>query len=76
MQIDESDEQERNTNFSIRESFDPASNLTLETDTFPEKQKQPNASIHPGITIAAALPNDAMIDVHPKVTKNSPRILK
>jgi hypothetical protein len=49
MQIDESDEQYENADESIRETLQHASNVTLETNRFPEKELDPNSSIHLGI---------------------------
>jgi hypothetical protein len=43
----------RNTHFSIRESFNPDSNLTEESDSHPEKHPSPKTSINAGRTVSS-----------------------
>jgi hypothetical protein len=76
MQIDESDEQDQNAYPSIRETLHPNAKITLETNLFPKKQRQPRLSISSGIMIAAECPKHLMIDLHSKLTKNSHLIFK
>jgi hypothetical protein len=51
MQIDESDEQPSNARDSIRESLEPASNVTLESALHPSKQALPSISTDDGMQI-------------------------
>jgi hypothetical protein len=51
MQIDESDEQDQNANFSIRESLRSDSNITLESAVHPLKQCSPSNSTDDGMQI-------------------------
>jgi hypothetical protein len=76
MQIDESDAQDQNASDSIRESSERASNVTLETNLFREKEWQPNISIPLGTRIASAPPKHLIIEVHSKLTKKWFLILK
>jgi hypothetical protein len=49
MQIDESDEQFRNTQFSIRESLESESNVTVQRDSHPSKQRPPSLATDGGM---------------------------
>jgi hypothetical protein len=51
MQIDESDEQEENADFSIRESLQSDLNVTLESALHPSKQDSQRTSTDEGIQI-------------------------
>jgi hypothetical protein len=76
MQIDESDEHHRNAFFSIRETLQPASNLTLATNPFLQQQRQPKDSIPSGMTIDSHGPKNWRIEVHSKLTRKLSLILK
>jgi hypothetical protein len=51
MQIDESDEQEKNDNSAIDESLEPDSNVTVERELHPEKHPVPRLSTQEGMQI-------------------------
>jgi hypothetical protein len=51
MKIDESDEHHENAHFSIRESLQPDSNVTLESPVHPLKQNSQSNSTDDGIQI-------------------------
>jgi hypothetical protein len=51
MQIDESDEQPRNAESAIDESFEPDSNVTLERDSHSQKHLSPSISTEEGMII-------------------------
>jgi hypothetical protein len=51
MQIDESDEELQNADLSIRDSCEPGSNVTVESDLHPEKQYSRSVRTEGGIQI-------------------------
>jgi hypothetical protein len=51
MQIDERDEQSKNTSSSINESREPDSNVTVERDSQPAKAISPRVSTAEGMQI-------------------------
>jgi hypothetical protein len=52
MQIDESDEQFRNVQFSIHESSESELNVTVQRDSHPSKQRPPSFLTDGGIQIS------------------------
>jgi hypothetical protein len=76
MQIDASDEQCENANASIRETVEPASNATFETNLFPDEQREPNDSIPAGIIITSPNPKHLMIEQHSKFIRNPSMLFK
>jgi hypothetical protein len=76
IQIDESDEQHRNADFSIRESVDSLSKRTIETVLHSAKQPQHNSAIEAGIITSESVPKYTTIELPSKLCKKLSETLK